>query len=126
MPDYKQRLGEQIIFKLIEQEPESARTKMRLESFFSDRFTELCQVLCETIDMVATLLGPDLDEAGPELARLGQRCREEGISTHDLGNAVSEAVDKLLGDDVTPDMVKAWKITFDALRRRLTTPVSMA
>lgn len=118
--NYQQRLGEQIILKFIELDPLAARMNLRLESFFSDRFNELCQVLCETIDMIVTLLGPELDEAGAELAQCGETCRAQGIVTDRLGEAVSTAIDKLLGpEEITPDMVKAWRIVFDALRRRL-------
>ena len=118
--NYQQRLGEQVVLKLLELDPLSARMNLRLESFFSLRFQELCRVLCDTIDMIVTLLGPDLDEAGPELAACGQAFRDQGIVTDRLGEAVSVAVDKVLGEEqVTPDMVKAWKIVFDSLRRRL-------
>lgn len=123
--NYPQKLGEQIILKMMELDPLGARMNMRLESFFSPRFTELCTCLVETIEMIVTLLGPDLDEAAHELAQCGANCRNQGIVTDRLGDAVSAAVDKLLGpEEVTPDMVKAWKIVFDCLRRRLQVPVS--
>ena len=116
---YQRRLGEQVIFRMIELEPATARRNMKLESMFSDRFTNICQTLCSVIDIIVTLLGPDLDEATADLARLGQQCRDQGMNTQMLGDSVSSAMAVLLGDDITADMVKAWKITFDALSRRL-------
>ena len=117
--DYERRFGEQIILTLLEMQPQTARTNMRLESFFSNRFLHLCKVLVEVVDMIVTLLGPDLEDAGVELAKLGQTCRDEGILTHHLAEAVSSAVECLMGDDAGRNTVTAWKTTFEALRRRL-------
>lgn len=120
--DYQRRLGEQVVLRLVELEPTTARKDLRLDSllFGAERLQEICTTLCTVIDMIVTLLGPDLDDATADLARLGQQCRDQGIhNMHLLGDAVSSAVAVLLGDDVTADMVKAWKITFDALSRRL-------
>eukprot|EP00977_Amphora_coffeiformis_P000335 scaffold91_cov173-Amphora_coffeaeformis.AAC.3 len=119
LKDYQRRLGEQVIFRMIELEPATARKNMKLISMFSDRFTEICETLCSVIDMIVTLLGPDLDEATADLARLGQQCRDQGMNIQMLGASVSKAMAVLLGDDITADMVQAWKITFDALSRRL-------
>jgi hemoglobin-like flavoprotein len=76
-------------------------------------------VIFEVVDYVTTLLGPELEEASEELSELGQRCRDEGIDPLQLGEAVSSAVAVLLGEDVTPDMTKAWKVTFDSLANRM-------
>jgi hypothetical protein len=92
---------------------------MRLDSFFSDRFTRICIILVEVIDMIVTLLGPDLEDAGLELAQMGEKCRCEGVSTDHLGEAVSNAVAVLLGNEAGPDVITAWNTTFDALKRRL-------
>lgn len=119
VPDYQKRFGEQTILKIMERQPRNARSNMRLDSFFSDRFTHLCTVLVEVIDMIVTLLGPDLEEAGLELAQMGQKCRDEGIPTDCLGEAVSNAVAVLLGNEADPDVIAAWNTTFDALKRRL-------
>jgi hypothetical protein len=118
LPDYQKRFGEQCILRFLEANPQ-ARKQMRLESFFTPRFTTLCKVIFEVVDFVTTLLGPELEEASEELSELGQRCRDEGINTLQLGDAVSSAVAVLLGDDVTPDMTKAWKVTFDSLASRM-------
>lgn len=124
LPDYQRKLGEQVILRLIEANPETARSRMRLESFFSDRFNEICKTLNEVLDMIVTLLGPDLDEAADELARLGQTCRDQGIELRQLGHAVSHSMQFLLRDEVTPDMTRAWQICFDSLQNRLARPVS--
>lgn len=118
LPDYQKLFGEQCILRFLEANPQ-ARKQMRLESLFTPRFTTLCKVIFEVVDFVTTLLGPELEEASKELSELGQRCRDEGINTLQLGDAVSSAVAVLLGDDVTPDMTKAWKVTFDSLANRM-------
>lgn len=126
LPQYQRRLGEQVILRLMELQPETARTRLRLESFFSERFTEICTALCEVLDVIVTLLGPELDEAADELAVLGARCRTEiGIldghgdvgGAKLLGEAVAYAMETLLHEDV--QVTRAWKITFDALATRL-------
>ncbi|KAL7562470.1 hypothetical protein ACA910_005444 [Epithemia clementina (nom. ined.)] len=58
----------------------------------SERFQLVAKLLVIVVEIIVSLMGPDLEEFREELAELGEQCTSEGIPISLLGNAVSEAI----------------------------------
>lgn len=85
------KVGEQIVRRMMDLDP-SARSDMRISSTSSVRYTYICQKITKIIDLIVSLLGPELEEFDQELHSIGEQCRSEGIKIELLAEVVPLAV----------------------------------
>mmetsp|Transcript_14330 Transcript_14330/g.31284 ORF Transcript_14330/g.31284 Transcript_14330/m.31284 type:complete len:271 (-) Transcript_14330:76-888(-) len=123
--NYKEFVGEQIVLRMMEIDPKkTARQDLGITSLRSVRFDSVCQTLLVVVDVLVSLVGPDMEEFQEELQDIGQQCKKEGISIPLLGEAVGGALQIVLkehqpeedgsGDGfvMTEEHVEAWKVVF--------------
>lgn len=110
---YEEDLGEAIIIAMMDLEPKT-REHLRIKSFRSSRFTEVCRAIADLIDMVVTLLGPDLDDE--DLLEAGNRFREEGVDLKLFSVCISAGIQATLSKrHWTHEVESAWNKTFEML-----------
>jgi hypothetical protein len=119
---YEESLGEQIVLKMMEFDA-NARKALGIISLRSERFGEISKFLVVIVDLVVSLMGPDIDEFEEEISNLGHQCEKEGIKVSLLGRAVSEAVKLVIGDVCFDDEdEKAWKSVIDFVTSKMSAP----
>ena len=110
---YEEDVGEAIIICMMDLEPKT-RENLRITSFRSERFTQVCRAMADLIDMVVTLLGPDLDDE--DLFEAGEGFREEGIDLQLFSQCVSAGIQARLNKKHwNAEVESAWKKTFHML-----------
>lgn len=112
MDGYTEDLAEHIICQMMTLEPEiDVRRQLALKSFRSSRFTSLARKLIEVVEILVTMIGPDVDE--DELLEIGERLRMEGVQPKLFGRAIALAMRDLLGEEAFPkDDFDAWRKAF--------------
>lgn len=110
---YEEDVGEAIIMAMMDLDPKT-RENLRIKSFRSPRFGEICRAMADLIDMVVTLLGPDLDDE--DLIDAGEGFREQGIDLNLFSQCVSAGIQARLTKRLWNDEVEsAWQTTFKLL-----------
>lgn len=110
---YEEDVGEAIIMAMMDLEPKT-RENLRITSFRSPRFGEVCRAMADLIDMVITLLGPDLDDE--DLLEAGEGFREEGINLTLFSQCVSAGIEARLSKKYwNSEVESAWRTTFKLL-----------
>lgn len=110
---YEEDVGEAIIICMMDLDPKT-REKLRIKSFRSERFAQVCRAMSDLIDMVITLLGPDLDDE--DLFEAGEGFREEGIDLELFSQCVSAGIQARLNKKHWNKHVEsAWQETFKML-----------
>ena len=110
---YEEDVGEAIIMAMMDLEPKT-RENLRITSFRSPRFGEVCRAMADLIDMVITLLGPDVDDE--DLLEAGEGFREEGIDLTLFSQCVSAGIEARLSKKYWNNEVEsAWQTTFKLL-----------
>ena len=110
---YEEDVGEAIIMTMMDLDPKT-RENLRITSFRSPRFGEVCRAMADLIDMVVTLLGPDLDDE--DLLDAGEGFREEGIDLKLFSQCVSAGIQARLSKKHWNEEVEsAWRTTFTLL-----------
>lgn len=119
MDGYTEDLAEHIICRMMTLEPEiDVRRQLDLKSFRSPRFSVLAEQLVETVEILVTLIGPDIDE--DELLEIGERLRLEGVQPKLFGRAIALAMRDLLGENEFPiDDFEAWRKAFAFVCRKM-------
>ena len=119
MDGYTEDLAEHIICQMMTLEPEiDVRRQLNLKSFRSSRFTSLARKLIEVVEILVTMIGPDVDE--DELLEIGERLRMEGVQPKLFGRAVALAMRDLLGEEAFPkDDFDAWRKAFVFVCRKM-------
>eukprot|EP00977_Amphora_coffeiformis_P008938 scaffold2028_cov191-Amphora_coffeaeformis.AAC.3 len=116
---YAEDMAESIICHLLKVHP-NVRRDIRLKSFRSKRFFELARIITDTIDVLVTMLGPDIDDA--ELKEIGQELVNEGLQPKLFGVTIALALRELLGEQEFPDKAfDAWDRAFSYVGRRMET-----
>jgi len=115
---YEEDVGEAIIMCMMDLDPKT-REKLRITSFRSPRFGEVCRAMSDLVDLVVTLLGPDLDDE--DLWEAGERFREEGINLELFAKCVSAGIRVRLPPKYWSSKVEsAWQSTFEMLLPSMT------
>lgn len=110
---YEEDVGEAIIICMMDLDPKT-RENLRITSFRSERFAQVCRSMADLIDMVVTLLGPDLDDE--DLLEAGEGFREEGIDLDLFSKCVSAGIQARLNKKHwNKEVESAWKKTFEML-----------
>ena len=117
---YKEDLAEHIICHMMTLEPDrDVRGELNLESFRSRRFQVLARILVDTVDVIVTMIGPDIDN--DEVFELAERLRLEGVQPKLFGRAIAFAVRDLLGEAEFPqDDFDAWRKAFIMVCNKMT------
>lgn len=116
---YEEDVGEGIIICMMDLDPRT-REKLRISSFRSPRFGEVCRAISDLLDLVVTLLGPDLDDE--DLFEAGERFREEGIDLEIFSQCVSAGIQVRLSKKLwSSEVESAWRNTFEMLIPSMTT-----
>lgn len=112
MKGYTEDLAEHIVCQMMTLDPEvDVRRQLDLKSFRSPRFFALAGKLIEVVEILVTLIGPDIDE--DELLEIGERLRLEGVQPKLFGRAIALAMRDLLGEKEFPkDDFDAWRRAF--------------
>uniref|UniRef100_A0A7S3L3P3 Globin family profile domain-containing protein n=1 Tax=Amphora coffeiformis TaxID=265554 RepID=A0A7S3L3P3_9STRA len=118
--DYSEDLAEHIICHMMTLEPDiDVRGELKLKSFRSPRFQVLARTLVEAVDVIVTMIGPDIDD--DEVFEIGERLRVEGVQPKLFGRAIAFAVRDLLGEAEFPqDDFDAWRKAFVMVCKKMT------
>jgi len=95
------------VVKLIKQDSNDKAT-------FEDPKTHINKVI-ETLDIVISMLGPDLEDVVNDLIALGQSHAQNGMTAENLsslGASIFYAIDKILGSKFTQNQRKSWHVFF--------------
>jgi hypothetical protein len=117
---YREDLAEYLICHMMLQADTSqdVRQDLKLKSFRSTRFDSLAHVLVDAIDVLVTLIGPDLDT--DELLEIGETLHCQGVSCKLFGQAMAPALRDLLGEKEFPtDDFNAWQTAFELVSRKM-------
>lgn len=121
MDGYEADLGEHIICRMMtaaDAADTNVRQELGLTSFRSERFAQLARHLMDTIDVLVTMLGPDIDD--DELREIGANMRDQGIQPKLFGQAVALAMRDLMGEaELATDDFDAWNKAFRFVCRKM-------
>lgn len=107
---YCEDLAEHIVCHMMTKEPESdIRRQLGLKSFRSPRFSVLARKMVDMIDVLVTMLGPDIDDE--ELSEMGQGLRLEGVNPKLFAGAIPLALRDLL-EEFPKDDFDCWDQAF--------------
>lgn len=109
---YIEDLAENIICNMMILEPQSdVRRQLGLKSFRSPRFKALARKMVDIMDVLVTMLGPDIDD--DELSEIGEGLRLEGVNPKLFGKSVALALRETLGEQEFPkDDFDCWDQAF--------------
>jgi hypothetical protein len=120
--NYEDDVGEAILLAMMDRQP-ATRHQLQITSYRAPRFGEVCRTLVDVIDVVVTLLGPDLDDE--DLMEIGARCRSEGIDLPLFVQCVSTGVQSRLSKrHWNEEVAQAWDETFAMLLPSMTAEAS--
>lgn len=116
---YTEDLAEHIICRMMTLEPEmDVRRGLDLKSFRSPRFPVLARKLVDIVDVIVTMIGPDIDE--DEVYEIGESLRLEGVQPKLFGRAIALAIRDLLGVAEFPkDDFEAWRKAFTVVCNKM-------
>lgn len=117
---YEADLGEHIICRMMiaAETGVNVRLELGLTSFRSERFAQLARNLMDTIDVLVTMLGPDIDD--DELREIGANMRDQGIQPKLFGESLALAMRDLVGEAaLAPDDFDAWDKAFRFVCRKM-------
>lgn len=117
---YHEDLAEYIICNMMALAdcPQDVRRDLKLKSFRSARFMSLARILIDAVDVLVTLIGPDLDT--DELLEIGEKLQCQGVSCKLFGQAMALALRDLLGEKEFPaDDFNAWHTAFELVARKM-------
>jgi hypothetical protein len=112
---YEDAVGEAILLAMMDRQP-ATRRRLRITSFRAPRFGHVCRTLVDVMDVVVTLLGPDLDDE--DLLEIGARCRAEGIDLPLLAQCVAVGIQNarvVSKRHWSEEVAQAWDETFAML-----------
>ena len=117
---YEADLGEHIICRMMIAADAgiNVRQELGLTSFRSERFAQLARHLMDTIDVLVTMLGPDIDD--DELREIGANMRDQGIQPKLFGESLALAMRDLVGEAaLAPGDFDAWEKAFRFVCRKM-------
>ena len=120
MEGYQEDLAEHLICQMMIHADAShdVRGDLKLKSFRSRHFKSLASVLVDAIDVLVTLIGPDLDPE--ELLEIGEQLMSRGVSCKLFGQAMAPALRDLIGEkDFPKDDFDAWQTAFALVSRKM-------
>ena len=107
--DYQATLAECLIRNMMVGHSDT-RASLGLQSFRSDRFEVLSQVLTEPIDTIVNLAGPSLPDEDLQYLRL--IWVSEGVNAQRVGEVLVDSIRDVVGEDAfTRDLEKVWNVT---------------
>jgi hypothetical protein len=112
---YEDDVGEAILLAMMDRQP-ATRRRLRITSSRAPRFGHVCRMLVDVMDVVVTLLGPDLDDE--DLQEIGARCRAEGIDLPLLAQCVAVGIQNagvVSKRHWSKEVAQAWDETFAML-----------
>ena len=116
---YAENLAEHVICRMMTLEPElDIRQELGMKSFRSSRFDTLSRKLIDVVEILVTMIGPDIDD--DELLDIGNSLRMEGVRPTLFGRAIALALRDLLGEKEFPkDDFDAWRNAFVFVTRKM-------
>ena len=97
---YQHDFCELLVCHMMEQSEFNVRRQLGFSSFRSPQFALLAQKMADQIEVLVTLLGPDMDEN--DLLQVGQDLVQQGVNLPLFGNAMAPALREYLGQGKFP------------------------